>query len=151
MAGTSSTYPPDVVTEQPSPLLSYDSATDTIYDGSTPVTQAEDLSYNHEDYGRDIDDESFNFLPPIGHYQRREVAIPIGDCSATTNGSGEVPVLGFGCYFLLQEALQKGNESHVFGQFVENCSSGGIPGPAPVDSPGLYIIQLYKDPDSPDA
>jgi hypothetical protein len=151
MAGTSSTYPPDVVTEQPSPLLSYDSTSDTIYEGSTPVLTDADLSYNYDDYGTDIEAENFDYLPPIGHYQRREVAIPIGDCTATTNGAGDVPVLGFGCYFLLQEAQQKGNESHVFGQFVENCSAGGVPGPAPVDSPGLYIIQLYKDPDSPDA
>jgi hypothetical protein len=62
-----------------------------------------------------------------------------------------VPVLGFGCYFLLQEALQKGNESHVYGQFIEDCNAGGVPGPAPGNAPGLYIIQLYKDPDSPDA
>jgi hypothetical protein len=60
-------------------------------------------------------------------------------------------VLGFGCFFLLQEAQQKGNESHVYGQFIEDCIAGGMPGPAPGDGPGLYIIQLYKDPDSPEA
>lgn len=151
MVGEESTYPPDVITTQPSPPLSYDSETDTIYQGSSAITTADDLSYEYEDYGDAIEQESFDVAPPTGHYQRREVAIPIGDCSTTTNGAGDVPVLGFGCYFLLQEAQQKGNESHVYGQFVENCNAGGVPGPAPGDAPGLYIIQLYKDPDSPDA
>ena len=151
MAGKESTYPPDVITAQPSPPLSYDSAADTIYQGPLAITAADDLSYEYEDYGNAIEQKSFDIAPPTGHYQRREVAIPIGDCSTTTNGAGDVPVLGFGCFFLLQEAQQKGNESHVFGQFVENCNAGGVPGPAPGDAPGLYIIQLYKDPDSPDA
>ena len=62
-----------------------------------------------------------------------------------------MPILGFGCYFLLQEAVQKGNESHVYGQFVRDCNAGGVPGPAPVNSPGLYIIQLYRDPNSTDS
>ena len=79
------------------------------------------------------------------------MTIPIGDCSTTTNGQGQVPVLGFGCYFLVQEAIQKGNESHVYGQFIRDCNAGGLSGPAPGDGPGLYIIQLYKDPDSPES
>lgn len=151
MAGTESTYPPDVITDQPFPLLTYNGDEDTIYQGGTPVNGEEDLSYNYEDYGTSLDNEDFDYAPPTGHYLRREVAIPIGDCTETTNGAGEVPVLGFACYFLLQEAQQKGNESYVYGQFIEYCNSGGVPGPAPGNAPGLYIIQLYKDPDSPDA
>lgn len=151
MMGEESTYPPDVITEQPSPPLSYDSATDTIYQGPLAITEADDLTYAYEDYGDALELKAFDVAPPTGQYQRREVAIPIGDCSTTTNGAGEVPVLGFGCYFLLQEAAQKGNESHVYGQFLEHCNAGGVPGPAPGNAPGLYIIQLYKDPDSPDA
>ena len=64
-------------------------------------------------------------------------------------------MLGFGCYFLLQETVQTGgpggNEAHVYGQFIRSCNAGGLSGPAPGDGPGLYIIQLYKDPDSPDS
>jgi hypothetical protein len=54
-----------------------------------------------------------------------------------------------GCLFhLLQEAEQKGNESHVYGQFIGNgCGVTGNPGPDPASGPGPYIIQLYKDPD----
>lgn len=151
MAGQASTYPPDVITEQPSPLVTYDSATDTILQGSTPVNAAEDLSYGYDEYSAALTAHNYDEPPPVGQYLRRVVAIPMGDCSTTTNGAGDVPVLGFGCYFLLQEALQKGNESHVYGQFIEDCNAGGVPGPAPGNAPGLYIIQLYKDPDSPDA
>jgi hypothetical protein len=56
-----------------------------------------------------------------------------------------VPLLGFGCFYLLQEAQQKGNESYIFGQFLEDCRAGGMPGPAPTTVPGPYIIQLYRD------
>lgn len=151
MQGQESTYPPDVITEQTSPPLSYDSDTDTITQGGNPVTTEGDLSYNYNDYLTSLGASNFDVPPPTGHFLRREIAIPIGDCSTTTNGQGQVPVLGFACYFLLQEAEQKGNESHVYGQFLTDCNSGGVPGPAPVNSPGLYIIQLYKDPDSPEA
>ena len=151
MQGMEATYPPDVIIEQPSPLLSYDSDTDTITQNGNPVTTEADLSYNYDDYMSSIASASYDVSPPTGHFLRREIAIPIGDCSTTTNGAGTVPVLGFACYFLLQEAQQKGNESHVYGQFITDCNSGGVPGPAPVNSPGLYIIQLYKDPDSPEA
>jgi len=152
MIGQESIYPPDVITEQPSPLLSYDSDTDQISQGTTPVQSDQDLSYAYADYQSALSLHQYDIAPENGgEYLRREVAIPIGDCSAAVSGAGEVPVLGFGCFFLLQKALQKGNESQVYGQFIEDCNAGGLPGPAPIDGPGLYIIQLYKDPDSPDA
>jgi hypothetical protein len=151
MQGQELTYPPDVITEQPSPLLSYDSDTQQIYQDTTPIQSDQDLSYGYNEYLSALGQQSFNNAPPVGEYLRREVAIPIGDCTTAVNGSGDVPVLGFGCYFLIQEAEQHGNNSHVFGQFLEDCNAGGLPGPAPGDGPGLYIIQLYKDPDSPDA
>jgi len=152
MGGTESLYPPDVITEQPSPLVSYDSDTDQIYQGTTPVQGAEDLAYNYDLYQSALALQSYNHPPELGgKYLRREWTVPIGDCSGTTNGQGQVPLLGFGCFFLLQEAIQQGNESHVFGQFIRDCNAGGMPGLAPGDGPGLYIIQLYKDPDSPDS
>jgi len=152
MQGTESTYPPDVITEQPMPLATYDSDTDQIYQGTTPVTSGEDLGYNYGLYQDALRAHSYDVPPESGgQYLRREMTIPIGDCSTTTNGQGQVPVLGFGCYFLVQEAIQKGNESHVYGQFIRDCNAGGLSGPAPGDGPGLYIIQLYKDPDSPEA
>ncbi len=57
-----------------------------------------------------------------------------------------MPLLGFLCYHLIQRAEQKGNESHVYGQFIgSGCQINGRPGPTPGVGPGPYIIQLYKD------
>jgi hypothetical protein len=148
MKGMQSTYPPDVVTQQPIPPLSYDSDTDEIAQGGTVVTDSSDLDFSFTDYQARVGAGSFDYPPApagIGSFQRREVAIAIGDCSTATNGQGQVPLLGFGCFFLLQEASQKGNESHVYGEFIEDCRTGGMPGPAPTTIPGPYIIQLYRD------
>lgn len=151
MGGTESLYPPDVISTQPDPPVSYNSETDQIEQGGTPVETDLDLSYNYEQYQTALGLHAYDNPPPVGKYLRREMALPIGNCSGTTNGSGDVPILGFGCFFILQEARQKGNESHIFGQFIRDCNTGGMPGPAPIEGPGPYIIQLYKDPDSPDA
>jgi len=76
---------------------------------------------------------------------RRILRVVIGGpCTGTDSGTSQVPVLGFGCFFVLQPADQKGNESQIFGQFVEMCSSDGVPGPTPADENGPQIIQLYK-------
>jgi hypothetical protein len=160
MKGTEGQYPSDVITDQPDPLVKYDAPNDRIYvvtDGiEEPIKYDYDLSYNYEDYMGALRAQDYDKKPADGgKYLRRELTIPIGDCSGTTNGQGEVPLLGFGCYFLLQETVQTGsqggNEAHVYGQFIRDCNAGGSPGPDTGDGPGLYIIQLYKDPDSPEA
>ena len=168
MAGTETQYPSDVITDQPDPMLEYDAygdpkktgIEDQIYirteEGIKLVNDSPDLGFNYGDYQDALRAHDYDKRPEDGgRYLRRELTIPIGDCSETTNGQGPVPVLGFGCYFLLQETVQTGgpggNEGHVYGQFIRDCNAGGLPGPAPGDGPGLYIIQLYKDPDSPDS
>jgi hypothetical protein len=148
MNGMQSTYPPDVVVEQPVPQLDYDSATDTITQNGSPITDSTQIDFNYDDYSARVHSGAYDYQPSpngIGVFQRREAAVAIGDCDGTTNGQGEVPLLGFGCFFLLQEAKQQGNESHIYGQFLESCRAGGMPGPAPTTVPGPYIIQLYRD------
>ena len=81
----------------------------------------------------------------------RDISSTVDIPPPTAAGQDQVPLLGFGCYFLLQEVGKAAKGSQVFGQFIEACNSGGVPGRAPGDAPGPYIIQLYKDPDSPDA
>ena len=56
-----------------------------------------------------------------------------------------VPCAGGVPAYSLQEAKQQGNESYIFGQFLQNCRAGGMPGPAPTTVPGPYLIQLYRD------
>ena len=158
-------YPPDVVTATaPQPDLTITSERkcveeageevcwDEIYQDGLLIENGEDLAYNYEDYQEALRNKQYDVHPDFGGtYLRRELTLPIGDCTNTTNGSGPVPVLGFGCYFLLQKVDHNGHSSEVYGQFIRDCNAGGVPGPAPGDGPGLYIIQLYKDPDSPEA
>jgi hypothetical protein len=86
-----------------------------------------------------------------GAFERRILAVPVGNCANTTNGAGSVPLLGFACFFLLQPAQQQGNETYVYGQFIQGCEANGTPGPSPVAGSGPDIIQLYDDPTSNDS
>ena len=79
-----------------------------------------------------------------GVFERRILKVVIGRCSGTDAGQTSVPVLGYGCYFVLQPADQKGNEAQIFGQFERQCEGDNYPGPTPVDDAGPQIIQLYK-------
>ena len=159
MNGTEDQYPPDVITDQVTPDLDYDSETDTIlYEGSAVTSAADLTSHNYDMYLADLAAENYDNLPfdgdpsGPGAYGRRILPLPVGDCSTATNGQGDVPMMGVLCFYLLQEAEQKGNESHVYGQFIgDGCRVNGRPGPDPVTGPGPYIIQLYKDPDASDA
>lgn len=140
-------YPPDVVVQEPDPALTYDPDTDTIYYGSEALGgDTEPDYYDYEDYDQAVSDGVYDNPPPEGKFGRRTLAVTIGDCSTTTNGQGDVPVLGFLCYHLVQKAVQKGNDSYVFGQFRDDgCEITGRPGPEPGTGPGPYVIQLYKD------
>ena len=151
MGGSQSLYPPDVVVGEPMPPLTYDTDTDTIYYNTQPLGgDPEPDYYDHDDYLSEVQGGSYDFVPleegGTGAFGRRTLAVPVGDCTDTVNGQGDVPVLGFLCYHLLQRAQQHGNESQVYGQFIEEgCQITGRPGPAPGTGPGPYIIQLYKD------
>lgn len=103
--------------------------------------------YYYSDYKAAYDATSYDH--PDGEAERRIVAIPIGNCTGTTNGQGSVEMLGLGCFFLTQPAEQNGDQ-RIYGQFVSGCKASGVPGPDPGSGPGPYIIQLYKDPDSVD-
>ncbi len=86
-----------------------------------------------------------NYDDPLdGIAKRRVVNVAFGSCNGTVNGRGDVPILGFGCVFLIKPM---GNSGALEGELVRECKSGGIPGPAPIDGPGIHTIQLYGDPD----
>lgn len=116
-------YPPDLITTHP--------------------------DYRYADYINDY--ESQSYTNPEGAWERRILVVPFGNCTGTANGQTTVPMLGFGCFFLVDKAVQKGNESTIYGEFIADCKSHGVPGPNPGDGVGPYIIQLYEDPDSLDS
>lgn len=164
MNGQEGTYPPDVIVDGQSPELravervSGDASQGyNVYQGNTHITAANvDQLYDYRDYVRDLDDSSTYDNEPIseggiGAFDRRTMAVPVGNCTGTVGGSGSVQLLGFACFFLLQPVDQRGNDSYVFGQFVPECSVTGTPGPNPVAGNGPNIIQLYDDPTSNDS
>ncbi|MFC4313497.1 pilus assembly protein TadG-related protein [Steroidobacter flavus] len=160
MHGTESTYPPDVIVDAQNPALRavQSGQTYNVYQGNTQVTAANinQLLYDYQDYLHDLmNPASYDYQPinegGTGAFERRVLAVPVGNCTGTTNGQGSVPLLGFACFFLLQPAEQQGNDSFVYGQFISDCSVNGTPGPSPVAGNGPHIIQLYDDPNSSDS
>jgi hypothetical protein len=127
-------YPPDVVTYH-----------------------ASDFWYS--EYLNRVEDEVFDYTPlsegGTGVPKRRVLAVPIGNCTGTTNGQGEVDVLGFGCFFMRRPTSHTGNTQEIYGQLVESCEAAGDipedPDPDDGDDPPLYKIILYKNPDSIDS
>jgi hypothetical protein len=143
-------YPPDVITTQPSTPLEYDSASDTVQQNGTTAT-ANTLDYGWSQYIFDIAGGMLTNPPPQGVYERRVLTIPVARCDGTSSGQSTLDIVGFGCYFMLQQMVQQGTEAQIFGQFIDGCTAGGLPGPNPVSGPDPYIIQLYKDPGSGDS
>lgn len=154
LRGMQETYPPDVVTQQVNPRLSYDDATGQISQGGQVITDSSQLDFSYDDYLDRVRNNDFDVRPSpdgIGAFERRIMPVPIVDCSGVNNGQSDLPLLGVGCYFLLQEAIQQGNRANIFGEFVDECEVGGMPGPDPVNIPGPYLIQLYRNFDSNDS
>ena len=157
-----SQYPPDVIVTGESPALTVDNS-GYIWQGSTqltgpgaPANAYSLMSFNYQTYSAELTNRSNYNYQPIefggpGAFQRRILSVPMGDCSGTSNGSSTVPVLGFGCFFLLQPVTQQGSNDYVFGQFIGNCDVNGNPGPSPASGPGPYVIQLYHDSGSGDS
>lgn len=145
LAGASEEYPGDYVSGQPRGGEMDYSDYQAAYDGDAKTTC----------FGCYTEGEDY----------RRIVAVPIGDCSDSQSGKGEIPLLDMGCFFITKKASQKGNESEVYGQFVEDCPVGVTPPPGQgptngnddTSTPGgnntnkAYIIQLYKNPGSRDS
>ena len=150
-------HPPDVVTQQTTPpldLVEVGGGVCEIRQGNTTVTEGTDLNFNHADYVTRIAAANYDNQPlpgGIGAFLRREVAVPIVDCSGGAQGQSTLPMLGFGCMFLLQTVQGGGQNNEIFGEMLETCSVGGKPGPAPGAGPGPFVIQLYRDPDSTDS
>ena len=91
---------------------------------------------------------------PTGTPERRVISVVVGNCTKETVGVGDIPVLGFGCFFLPQSVDHNGNTGEVYGEFVEGCiEPGGFPQDVPesVNANAPKRIILYKDPKRGDA
>lgn len=103
----------------------------------------------YEDYQARYASESFDAQD--GRPNRRILQVVLGNCAGTENGSGDVEVLGLGCFFLTRPAEQNGQQ-RVYGEFLDACKSRGVTpeDPSAVHLPTFEIV-LYKDPDRDDS
>jgi hypothetical protein len=147
---TANDYPPDWVTDFTNPRTTYnDSTQDVEHEGEMVASSDGDLSTSSTDLF-DYNDwlaasaacaASGNCQ---GAYERRILTLVIGNCDGASGGQTSVPVLGFGCFYLLQTVKQQGTEAQVFGQFISECEGDGYAGATPADDVGPNIIQLFK-------
>ena len=157
---SASEYPPDVINSSAHQTSLSDTAqgcgrncTDGIWQGTTLITTASQLTFNWDNYKALLPSGPYDTQPRpngTGGFRRREVAVPIGDCSTAVNGRGSVNVLGFACLFLLQE-MSNGGQEQLYAQVISGCDTGGRPGAGAGSGPGPHIIELYKSAGSPDS
>ncbi len=146
----SGSYPPDVIITQPAGrdrLMCTDPTCATIVTGAgvqiTTASQYPNYSYGGMYLPR-VQAGNYDVPPApggIGVVNRRVLAVPVGDCTASTPAGGNVPVLGFACVFTLQDVDPATGQ--VFGEVLQSCQVNGTPGPLPNNAPGPYSIELY--------
>ncbi len=147
-------FVPDVIVEQQGSDLEYDEGTGniTLDNGQTIINDSSDLDFSYDsgadNYSSRIGSASYDNVPPAGAFDRRNLPVVIADCTGSNTGQTDLPILGIGCFFLLQEVKQKGNEAEMYGEFVEECNANGGFGLDPTTVPGPDKIILYDDPDS---
>ena len=138
------TYPPDVILDEPSPSLTVDKKTGAVTQGGKTITLASQLSINHAQYDSDIAEKRYDIQPRpagTGAFLRRELAVPLVNCSDVPKGRTSLPVVGYGCFFMLQQV-----DDGIFAEFISDCEAGGRVGPVPPgNSAGPHVIQLYRD------
>lgn len=151
----STSYPPDWVTDYNNPTMTYDGSTDKVQlngedvisdplDPGTLTTASGAEIYDLNDWEEDSHACAASPGSCNGEYERRMLNLVMGDCDGVSGGQVDVPVLGFGCFYMLQPVNQQGSEAQVFGQFDRECEGDGYAGPTPEDDLGPIIIQLYK-------
>ena len=110
------------------------------------------MDFNLADYDARVAADNLDItVAQGGAFDRRTLPVFVADCTNAGGGAQDLPILSFGCFFLLQKSIQNGQQAEIFGEFAEECSTPGFSGPDPTIIPGPKIIQLYKDSDGNDA
>ncbi|PMG30348.1 hypothetical protein BCU94_12215 [Shewanella sp. 10N.286.52.C2] len=119
-------------------------------DGDGNITNPTAAYYSHAQYLADNDINSC-IDSSIAANNRRAMPVVIGVCNGMTNGRNNIEVKTIGCFFLVQDVGQGGQESFVVGEFVNECPGTGNASVDPNFVSNNYTIVLYRDPDSPDS
>lgn len=151
LSNSADEYPPDLVTDYTAPRMTYNDSTEqaeyqgqvvSSSDGNLTTPSTALLDYN--DWHQRVADCP-NGCRSDGVFERRILKIVLGNCSGGSGGQTSVPVLGFGCFFLVQPLpTGSGNNAQIFGQFVSDCEGDNVPDSNPINDSGPQIIQLYK-------
>ncbi|EJM77017.1 TadE/TadG family type IV pilus assembly protein [Pseudomonas sp. GM55] len=155
LKGSASTYPPDLVISYSTPLMTekaHGKNPPQVESGGQPVTASNGNLYAGGKPLLDYNDWLASFAACVagsgtdcqsnGASERRILKVVIGDCSGKNDGASSIPVLGFGCFFVIQPATN--GDASIYGQFVKECEGDNVPGPTPSTDSGPQIIQLYK-------
>jgi hypothetical protein len=144
-------YPPDMVTTSSNPAITYD-GTVAKYQGQAVTSSNGDLTAGGSAI-LDYNDWRASVAACVaggtgcesnGVFERRMLKIVVGNGTGKQGGSTSIPVLGFGCYFVVQPMSGGGTDAEIFGQFVQECEGDNVAGPTPSTDSGPQIIQLYK-------
>lgn len=148
---SASAYPPDLVTTSSNPAIT-DNGTGPKYQGQAVTSSNGNLTaggnaiLDYNDWRASVAAcvAGGSGCQGSGVFERRMLKIVVGNCTGKQGGSTSIPVLGFGCYFIVQPVSGGGGDSQIFGQFVKECEGDNVAGPSPSTSSGPQIIQLYK-------
>lgn len=153
---SASAYPPDLVTTSSTPEIIYDDSVNppqvkyqgqAVTSSNGNLTAGSNAIFDYNDWRASTAAcvaGSGSGCQSNGVFERRMLKVVVGDCTGKQGGSTSIPVLGFGCYFVVQPMSGGGTDAQIFGQFVKTCEGDNVAGPSPSTSSGPQIIQLYK-------
>jgi len=142
------TDPQDVICWGDCKRRESDPGTEIIVETSADLLDGSGESFDYNDYVYKSENGPYDFTEMEGGVNgRRVLALPVANCSGDESGQSTIDVIGFACYFMLQQ-IGQGGDQNIFGQFIDDCQAGGSAGQTPGPGRGPYLIQLYKDPDS---
>ncbi|EJM50435.1 Tad domain-containing protein [Pseudomonas sp. GM48] len=153
---SASDYPPDLVTTSSNPAITLDDSVNPpqnkykgqiVTSSNGNLTAGANAIFDYNDWRTSTAAcvaGSGSGCESHGVFERRMLKIVVGDCSGKNNGATSIPVLGFGCYFVVQPMDGGGGDAQIFGQFVKECEGDNVAGPSPSTDTGPQIIQLYK-------
>ncbi|KJZ37054.1 TadE/TadG family type IV pilus assembly protein [Pseudomonas fluorescens] len=152
---SASDYPPDLVTTSSNPAITYDdsvSPPQVKYQGQAVTSSNGNLTagsnaiFDYNDWRASTAAcvAGGSGCQSNGVFERRMMKVVVGNCTGKQGGSTSIPVLGFGCYYVVQPMDGGGKDAQIFGQFVKECEGDNVAGPSPSTDSGPQIIQLYK-------
>ncbi|CAN7644559.1 Tad domain-containing protein [Pseudomonas sp. LjRoot277] len=152
---SASDYPPDLVTTSSTPAITYDDSVSppqakykgqAVTSSNGNLTAGSNAIFDYNDWHASTAAcvAGGSGCQSNGVFERRMMKIVVGNCTGKQGGSTSIPVLGFGCYYVVQPMDGGGGDAQIFGQFVKECEGDNVAGPSPSTDSGPQIIQLYK-------